>query len=189
MIWFLSALLSLLADNLILTRALGTSTLMAAARSRSNLLLLSVLITVFSEAGCVLSGTVCRLLKSAGMTADKMLLPLIYTFTVSVIYIVILLLIFRFSRKYFYRIKKYVHLSAFNCAVTGTLYLNWEKESGSSPLFGLQAGLGFLLASLMLTAVQKRLYSEKVPAAFRGMPAVMTYIGLLSMAVYALTIV
>lgn len=189
MIWLFSALLSLLADNLILTRALGTSTLMAAARSRSNLLLLSVLITVFSEAGCILSQTVCRLLENTGMTADRMFLPLVYTFTVSVIYIVILLLMFRVCGKYFQKLKKYVHLSAFNCAVTGTLYLNWEKASGSSLLFGLQAGLGFLLASLMLTAVQKRLYSEKVPVSFRGMPAVMTYIGLLSMAVYALTMV
>ena len=137
-------------------------------------------------------------------------LPLVYTVVISGIYIVMLLLLHHFFRSKFSAYKKYVHLAAFNCAVMGTLYLAFEpvqslKElqlksdifvlghiftdrlnPGIALLFGLQEGLGFLLAALMLSAVRERLYDNEVPAAFRGLPAVLVFLGLISMAVYAL---
>jgi electron transport complex protein RnfA len=66
------------------------------------------------------------------------------------------------------------------------LYFSDHLGVLGAALFGLQTGLGFLLASLMLLAVRHRLYSQKVPAAFRGYPAVLLYIGLISMAVHAI---
>ena len=52
--------------------------------------------------------------------------------------------------------------------------------------FGLEAGVGFIIASLFLAAAFRKLNSEKVPASFRGYPAMLIYLGIISMAVYAL---
>lgn len=187
MMWLLSVFVSLLADNIILTKALGTSTLMAASKSRSNLLVLSVLITFFSAGSCFLAGLVLQPFE----TFDIIFATQLYTIILSMLYIAVLLGLYKLCRKHFVRLKKYVHLSAFNCAVTGTLYLYFDGSRAADPigglLFGLLTGLGFFLVSVLLTTVKGRLYSGDVPAAFRGMPAVMLYIGLLSMAVYALT--
>lgn len=207
-----SALLSLLISNLIFVRALGTSTMLAATKSRFNLILLALLMTLFSTMSCLMTSVIFTLLDLRIMLEHpwSLGLPLVYTFVISVIYLIVLLVMYAAFRKQFGRIKKYIHLSAFNCAVMGTLYLASEPvqlikqvripteelamESVytfhplGAALFGLQQGLGFLLAALMVSAVRKRLYDEEVPAAFRGFPAVMIYIGLISMAIYAIMV-
>ena len=53
-------------------------------------------------------------------------------------------------------------------------------------LSGAEAGTGFILAAFILTAAYRKLNSAKVPASFRGFPAMLVYLGLISMAVYAL---
>ncbi len=210
--WLLSAFVSLLTTNLILTKALGTSTLMAASRSRASLAVLALMMTGFSALGCMLTGLLVQLAPVlwTGALFPIELRPLLYTLSVSFLYLAGLLGARGLGRERFSKIKKYIHLSAFNCAVMGTLYLAFDlpamQSMSLSPsyflgmrlhvhqfsvpggmLFGLQTGLGFVLAALMLAAVRKRLYHEEVPAAFRGFPAVMVYLGLLSMAVYAIT--
>ncbi len=213
--WIISALLSLLADNLILTGALGTSTLMAATKNRSNLAILSLMMTLFSVLACLLTSLLYQgfpMLTSITVFPVNYLAPLLYTAVISVIYIIVLLALYAMSGKKRAAATKYVHLSAFNCAVMGTLYLGFTPEQVTrdvqlpaeflgmrldlvyqlspvaSVLFGVQMGLSFVLASLMLLAVRKRLYAQEVPSVFRGYPAVLIYIGLLSMAVHAITV-
>ncbi len=194
MMQLISGLFSLLMTDLIFTRALGTSTLLAAAKNRSSLPFLALLMTGFSTIACLLTGLLRYIpgLRALGLGSPVLLL--VYTAVTSVIYCIALLLLYLLFRQKFAVCKKYVHLSAFNCAVMGTLYLAFTPSEngaviGSTPLhaaaFGLQEGLGFLIAALMLSALLPKLYSTDVPAAFRGFPAVMICIGLLSMAVYA----
>ncbi len=211
--WIFSSFLSLLADNLILTRALGTSTLMAASKNRSNLVILSLMMTLFSVLGSVVTALLYRFIPQLAnlmIFPVSVFQPLLYAAVISAEYILVLLILYLIGGEKSASVRKYVHLSAFNCAVMGTLYLCFSPDQFTrdavmpaeflglqfyfddrlSPLrallFGLQTGLGFLLASLMLLAVRKRLYSEEVPAAFRGFPAVLVYIGLISMAVHAI---
>lgn len=209
--WLLTAILSLFTTNLIFTRALGTSTMMAAAKNRSRLPVLALLMTVFSVFACLGMQLICYRAGLAGMLfyPYSLGLPLVYAAVIGVIYLMALLVSGLLFRKRPNTYKKYIHLSAFNCAVMGTLYLAFTPE-GLTPalseppqtmlfgvlevsmdapfaaiLFGLQEGLGFLLAALMLSAVRKRLYDSEVPTAFRGLPAVLVYIGIISMAVFA----
>ena len=53
-------------------------------------------------------------------------------------------------------------------------------------IFGIKAGAGFVIAAFILTAAFRKLSSAKVPSAFRGFPAMLVYLGMISMAVYAL---
>ena len=98
------------------------------------------------------------------------------------------------SRKNFENSRKYIHLSVFNCAVMGTLLTVSERAAGDSSFIGLknymtaglEAGIGFITAALILTAAYRKLNSAKVPASFRGFPAMLVYLGIISMAVYSL---
>ena len=102
--------------------------------------------------------------------------------------------VYSIKRLDFAVIRKYIHLSAFNCAVMGTLFTISNKAQSDSSLmnfaeylkFGFEAGLGFITAALILTAAYRKLNSSKVPASFRGFPAMLVYTGIISMAVYSL---
>lgn len=183
-------LIALLAANLILTQALGTSTIFIAADSRKNLVGTAFVITVFTFFG-----------SAAAYYSDK-LLPekysdfklLIYVISIGILYVILLSALYFNSRKKFENSRKYIHLSVFNCAVMGTL-LTVSERASSDPSFmglknymtaGLEAGIGFITAALILTAAYRKLNSAKVPASFRGFPAMLVYLGIISMAVYSL---
>jgi len=183
-------LIALLAANLILNQALGTSTLFIAANNRRNLTWTAVAITLFTTVGSFAAYFVAAFLPES----VRDLTLLIYTLIISIIYALILSAMFFFSRNLFDRIKKYVHISAFNCAVMGTLFTITDRARadasfmhlGDFVLSGLEAGIGFVLTSLILTAAYRKLNSAKVPSSFRGFPAMLIYLGIISMAVYAL---
>lgn len=212
--WLLTAIFSLLTTNLIFTRALGTSTMLAAAKNRSYLPLLALLMTLFAAAGCLGMQVICYPLGLAAYMKYpySLALPLVFTLVIGVVYLLTLYVCGIWLRKQSVGYKKYIHLSAFNCAVMGTLYLAFTpggltqsmtavptlklfgmvEASMDLPwtalIFGIQEGLGFFLASAMLSAVRERLYDKEVPVSFRGLPAVMVFIGIISMAIYAIAV-
>ena len=53
--------------------------------------------------------------------------------------------------------------------------------------FGLGSGLGYLLAVMLVTEADRRLRSEAIPEAFRGLPITLVYVGVLALAIYGFT--
>ena len=80
-------------------------------------------------------------------------------------------------------------LAALNSCVLGTLLLGRTQSFTltQSVGFGLGSGVGYLLAVLLVTEAQNRLRSQAIPAAFRGMPITLVYIGVLALAIYGFT--
>lgn len=183
-------LIVFLAANLILSQALGISTMFIAAGSRRNLVGTACCIMVFTTVGTMAA----YLIDSALPSRLSDLRLLFYTLAVGVMYIGSLGAVYCIKRLDFAVIRKYIHLSAFNCAVMGTLFTISDKARSDSSLmnfaeylkFGFEAGLGFITAALILTAAYRKLNSSKVPASFRGFPAMLVYTGIISMAVYSL---
>lgn len=188
--FLITDLLILLGANLLLAQALGISTIFVAAGNRKNLVRTALAITVFTTAG------------SAGACAVDTLLPkgaadlrlFLYVLVIGAIYVAVLAGAYMLSPKKFAFIRKYIHISAFNCAVMGTLLSISDRAYetvggiglGGYIAAGLEAGLGFVIAALMLLAAYRKLNSLKVPASFRGFPAMLVYLGIISMAVFAL---
>ena len=114
--------------------------------------------------------------------------PFIYVLILGIVYIVTLLCLWKLFYKVFKKLKKYVHISAFNCAVLGAMFLNSEYcVTLPEYLFhGLGIGLGFIFAVYMVAIVYDRIYSQTAPYCFRGYPLLLIYIGILSMAFYGL---
>ncbi len=183
--FLISEFVVLLGANLILTQALGLSTLFIAAGSKKNLFWTALTISVFTTLG---SFGACLI---NGLLPDKLydFKLFLYILVIGAIYVILLTALYFADRKNFGITRKYVHVSAFNCAVMGTLFTVSEKTAdsiGAYILAGAEAGIGFILAAFILTAAYKRLCSKEVPASFRGFPAMLVYLGIISMAVYAL---
>ncbi len=179
--------IAIFAENTIFARALGTSTLLVAARNRKNLLGFGICVTYIT----VVTGFFCYFIDKYALNNELSYIyrPIVYIVTLGFIYIVTLLCLWRFFYKTFRKMKKYVHISAFNFAVLGAMFLN-SKYCTTLPEYifhGIGTGLGFLLAVYMVSAVYDRLYSEDVPYCFKGYPLILIYIGILSMAFYGLT--
>lgn len=180
-----TALIAIFLQNSIFEKALGSNILLYAARKKESLLGFFVGLLYINT----LSSIPIYFIDAnfSEFPNYNIFMPLIYILVVGVIYILTLVIIFKLSPKIFVKIRKYVHLSVFNCAVLGALFLNSQYGSslGSYIGYGIGTALGFLLAAYLLYAAAPRLNSELIPAAFRGMPVMLVYVGVLSLAFYA----
>jgi electron transport complex protein RnfA len=122
--------------------------------------------------------------------------PIAFILVIGIVYVITLLLLWKFAGNRFDHMKRYIHVSAFNSAVLGSMLLASQSlrggyfDLGASFVgylfFGLFSGLGFCLAALICSFVYGRLHSEKIPEIFRGYPAMLVFIGFISMALYGL---
>ena len=80
-------------------------------------------------------------------------------------------------------------MATFNSAVLGVMLLtatqgfSWVQTMG----FALGSGVGYMMAVVIVTEGQRKLRSRSVPAAFKGLPVTLLYIGILSLAIYGFT--
>ena len=79
-------------------------------------------------------------------------------------------------------------LAATNSSVLGTLLIcaNQNYTLLQSVAFGLGSGVGYLVAVFIVDEGRRRLRSKDVPSIFQGLPASLIYIGILSLAIYGL---
>lgn len=179
------ALLAVFAENIVMTRALGTSTMLVASKNKSQLFGFGACITFMTTAASFIAYFADTLLGNSAYSYIYM--PLLYVMIIGIIYIVTLLFLWKFAQKLFLSVKKYVHISSFNCAVLGAMFLSGKAGSGMIEYlgFGFGSGIGFVLATYLVAVGYQRLNSEEVPEAFRGYPVLLVYIGILSLAFYA----
>ena len=185
--FIITQLITQLCANIIFSQALGTSTIIIAARNKKNLAFAACTIMLFTTAGSSLAYFADKVISSE----NQNWLMLCYVSIIALLYVCALTLLWLINKNIFNKAKLYIHISAFNCAVVGSMLMAHNKAVGMHIFYtyfksGLEAGIGFLLASLILTAAYKNLNSSKVPASFRGFPAMLVYIGIISMALYAL---
>lgn len=76
----------------------------------------------------------------------------------------------------------YLPLITTNCAVLGVALLNINNEYDfiTSVVYGFSAGVGFLVAMLLLSAIRERIAYSDIPKPFRGFPIVLIAAALLS---------
>lgn len=183
----MASIIAIFVQNSIFERALGINVLLYASRKREHLLGFFAAITYTTT----ISSAIIWIFD--GLFAENeyysIFMPILYVAVVSVLYILTLVLIWRFFPKLFRNIRKYVHLSVFNCSVIGALFLCSVQGSDIFTYigYGFGTGIGFLLAAYLLYIAADRLNSPLVPAAFRGFPIMLVYVGILSLALYAFT--
>lgn len=183
----LTAFTAILVENTIFYRAMGTSTLIIVAKKRKNLLGFCAGVTYITAVISVLTYFSDKIFNTDNV--NSLYMPVVYTVILGAVYIITLLCMWRFFPKLFVRMRKYIHISVYNCAVLGSMFLTSKycKTLGEYFFRGLGIGLGYVLAVYLTAAVYDRLYSDRSPYAFKGYPLLMIYIGILSMAFWGLS--
>lgn len=180
-----AALLGIFIENAAFERALGINVLLYSARKKENLIGIFIGVIYVTTLSSAFTCLIDRYL-SDWVYYNK-LLPLMYIFVIGAVYLITLLALWKFFPAAFKKVKKYVHVSVFNCAVLGALFIQSQIGGTFASYigYGFGTGLGFLLAGYLLYAAEDRLNSPSVPASFRGMPITMIYIGVISLALSA----
>lgn len=183
---FSIALTAIFVENIVFTRALGISASLFILRKEHDHHLFCGVLTLISTLSCCLASLFNRYLSRSSYA--YFLRPMAYVLMVGIVYIAVLLFVNRFLPKQAQRLKPMIHLSAFNGAVIGALLLTGNSTYGfwGYLAFGLGTGIGYTIASYLMSLGFERLQSDKIPAAFRGFPITLIYIGILSLAFYGL---
>lgn len=183
----LIAFIEIFVENTIFYKALGSSTMIISSKNKKYLIGLTLCITYFTTVSSGLSYFVDKIFSNYDM--NYLYTPIVYVVIIGIVYIITLLLLWKFFNRIFNKVKKFVHLSAFNCTVFGALLINslTNKTFSDYIIFGFGTGIGFMLAAYLLSIVYERLNSEEIPKSFRGYPLILIYIGILSMAFYGFT--
>lgn len=181
-----AAMVSVFVQNAIFDRAFGSNVAIYASRKNGTVVGFTLGITAMTTIASLISYFVDRsmLLTEYGW----LFMPLIYVGIISALYIIGLLFLWNVFPKLFKRVKKYVHLTIFNCTVIGALFLNsnYGSDIWTYLGYGFGTGVGFFLACFLLNIAREKLDSDKIPKVFRGYPIMLIYIGVVSLAFYSL---
>ncbi len=176
------AMAAIFTQNAIFDRAFGANVAIYASRRDEHVVGFTLGITAMTTAASVVSYFLDGVILP--LKYGYLFLPLIYVGIIGILYIIGLFVTWKFFHDTFKKIKKFVHLAIFNCAVIGALFLNagYGGDIWSYIGCGFGTGIGFFLASFFLNIAHERLDSEKIPKLFRGYPIMMIYIGIVSLA-------
>ncbi len=187
-IFFSYAVLAIFAQNAIFTRGLGISRLVQLVgddRTSSGwfALMLCVTQTLVAPLAFFAGGGIAPLENRAQLR------PLVYLGCIALVCLFEYLVLRLVNGSRSGLLIRILPLAALNSCVLGTVLVERTQSFtlGQSLGFGLGSGLGYLLAVMLVTEAKNRLRSRAIPAAFRGLPITLVYIGVLALAIYGFT--
>lgn len=173
-------------ENAIFSRALVTRKMLF-LKNREEILTFSFVITLMT----LLSGSVCY-------AADVLLLyprgvniyirSALYVLIMAAVHTAMILIASKKSREWYARAKNVFLMAGYNVAVLGTILLcSFNRYGIWERLFYFAGtGVGVTLSLILLDVANKNIAMSRVPRAFRGLPILLLYIGILSLAFYGL---
>ena len=187
-LFFSYAVLAIFAQNAIFTRGLGVSRLVQLVgddRTSSGWFALMLCVTQILVAPLAFfaGGGIAPLENRAQLR------PLVYLACIALVCLFEYLVLRLVKGPRSGLLIRILPLAALNSCVLGTVLVERTQSFtlGQSLGFGLGSGLGYLLAVMLVTEAKNRLRSRAIPAAFRGLPITLVYIGVLALAIYGFT--
>ncbi|MBQ7874117.1 MAG: hypothetical protein IJ306_03005 [Oscillospiraceae bacterium] len=184
--FFTMMLTAVFAENLIFTRALGTSWMFYLVKRPKEVVKYTLLLICVTT----LSGLIGYPIR--GLVYDHeyrhFLVPMVYIGVMALVYIAVYFFIKKVFPNEFENIGMNLGVAVFNCAALGGLLVPaGERLDLISTLgYGIGMGLGFGIAVVVMGYGITRLEYCRVPKIFRGVPIALIYLGLLSLAFYGL---
>ena len=190
-IFLASAVTAMAVENPVFARALGTSReslFIGGARSGILLGVLFTWMVSVSSLFVALTNYYMPLLGVAGGAA--LLRPVLYLAGVAAVYVLtvkVLLVKLKFG-EYNGKLIEIAPLVTFNTALFGAFFIANSQNFGPVQTVGyaLGTGAGYTVAVLVIYFARIRLSLSPVPRAFRGLPVLLVYMGLISLALYGL---
>ena len=171
-------------QNLVLTTGMGTSAMLKIIRRPRQVLLFGGLLLGFTVVTAALFYPLDMLLPDTSRVA-QLLRPVIVVALAALQYIAVTLIASRWFGAWHRRVRHLLPIAAFNSLIIGvTLLFNYQVQLSFFPAIGLAAGgaVGFLFLSAITAEGIARVDNPDTPAAFRGLPAALVYLGLLALA-------
>jgi electron transport complex protein RnfA len=184
---FLTMMLTaLFVENIIFTRALGTSWLFYLTRNPKEILKYTLLLTGVTTLSGIIGYPLRGLLHSHEMS--HVLVPIMFIAITAAVYLAVYFVIIKFFSEKFENPGLNLGTAVFNCAALGTLLVpaNIRLDLISTVGYGIGMSLGFGFAAVIVGYGLTRLEYCRVPKIFRGVPIALIYLGLLSLAFYGL---
>ncbi len=184
---FLTMMLTaLFVENIIFTRALGTSWLFYLIKNPKEILKYTLLLTGVTTISGIIGYPLRGLLHSHEMS--HVLVPIMFIAITAAVYLAAYFVIIKFFPKKFENPGLNLGTAVFNCAALGTLLVpaNIRLDLISTVGYGIGMSLGFGFAAVIVGYGLTRLEYCRVPKIFRGVPIALIYLGLLSLAFYGL---
>ena len=184
---FLTMMLTaLFVENIIFTRALGTSWLFYLTKQPKEIFKYTFMLAGITTSAGLIGYPLRGMLHSHEMS--HVIVPVMYIAVLSAIYAVVYFVIKKFIPGKFENIGQNLGTAVFNCAALGTLLVpaSARLDLISTLGYGIGMSLGFGLAVVIVGYGLTRLEYCRVPKIFRGVPIALIYLGLLSLAFYGL---
>lgn len=189
--FFLYAILAIAAQNAIFSRALGVSRLVKMVEDGSvELFKFGLLLTIVQFFSSLLGYFVSHLLLGLDLSFKTAFFPLVLVLCSVIVFLLVLLVIALAGSRIAARdYLELLPMATFNCCVIGTLLLT--TTGGYTLLqtlaFSLGSSVGYVLAVILVNEGQRKIQNRNLPAAFRGLPITLIYIGILALAIYGFT--
>lgn len=184
---FLTMMLTaLFVENIIFTRALGTSWMFYLIKHPKEIAKYTVLLMGVTTISGVIGYPLRGLIYNSSMS--HVLVPIMYIVVISLVYTVAYFVINKYFKEKFENLEINLGVATFNCASLGTLLVpsSARLDFISTVGYGIGMSLGFGLAVVILGYGLTRLEYCRIPKIFKGIPIALIYLGLLSLAFYGL---
>ncbi|MDD2418401.1 MAG: Rnf-Nqr domain containing protein [Oscillospiraceae bacterium] len=170
-------------QNVVLITGFGSSVMMRISRKRLNILPFSLILCIYSTLTVIVCFPLDGLMGTG--VVSKLLRPLMIIMVTAVLYIISVFYLKEQHPKLFSRVSRLLPIAAFNNLVFGiALSINHKFAITLVGALGLSLGAcaGFLIISWLVAEGMERLDNPDVPKAFRGLPSILIYLGILSLA-------
>ena len=187
-VFFSYAVLAIFAQNAIFTRGLGVSRLVQlVGDKRTSSWWFALMLCITQVLVAPLAFYAGRLL--APLPNRAQLRPVVYLACIAVVCLFELVVLKLAKGPRSGQLIRILPIAAVNSGVLGTVLVERTQSFTleQSIGFGIGSGLGYLLAVMLVTEADRRLRSEAIPEAFRGLPITLIYIGVLALAIYGFT--
>ena len=184
---FLTMMLTaLFVENVVFTRALGTSWLFYLTKRPKEIVKYTLLLTAVTTASALIGYPLRGFFHASELS--HVLVPVMYIAVTAAVYVMVYFAVKKFFSKKFENPGMTLGAAVFNCASLGTLLVpaNARFDLISTMGYSIGMSLGFGFAVVILGYGLTRLEYCRVPKIFKGVPIALIYLGLLSLAFYGL---
>lgn len=187
LIFWMTAFTALAVENTVFTRVLGLNKHSLYLNSTKTGILYGGVFTVFSLFATPLT-TLIGIPFRDNALAPFMRAPLFFL-CVAALYVPAYFLLRHKFPSLLETLGDMLPSTAFNTALFGIFYINMVNDHNvlQAIAYALGTGVGYTLAILIIYYARRRLALSPIPRSFRGLPILLVYIGLLSLAIYGLT--
>lgn len=174
-----------LLQNVILTTGFGSSLMIHTVRKPKTIWLLTGILTAFSVLTVVIAYPLDRIF---GTEETNLWRPFMVIAITVVLYLVSYPLLKHVTPTFHKKVERLLPMAAFNNLVTGialvcnTHHIAEDMGLGGNVGLAIGACLSFGVLTWLVAEGVERMDNPDMPEAFRGMPAILVYVGILAMA-------